>query len=351
MQQCRGLRAIEIQCVQHHASIKRKYIHLRVTGTMRRGGTLLMMMAILAAVLATASAQDECSDRTRPAFGFFRRPASCETLKGNGECEELVREGYCLKTCGSCGGSGPAPPPPTESNEQTASTATAPPTPELDEDEKKAAAYQEKLLEQVASIEDAETSGMVEVLPTLTMNAPAPATEPAGKPAVPARKSISCKVTALDMIQKNGNLTILSQAVEALNLTKVFENPDIQYTLFAPIDSAWEAAAVAYGKTVADILEDVELLKELIFSGVISDMIVDGDAAISSQTLETQSGAVLFFKYNDAYDTEAISRFGTGTIVDTYEGCNFLIHTIDGVLAETVGVNGANPDFTEAMRG
>ncbi len=316
------------------------------------GRKLFLLSAILAALLASVSAQDECSDRTRPVYGFFRRPASCETLKENGECKDLVQEGYCLKTCGSCPVSKSVPPPPPESTEESTSVEVVAPAPELDEDEKKAVEYQEKLLEQVASIDDEETSEMVEILPSLTMEAPAPTTEPVVTiPAAPVRKPISCKVRALDMLQDDKNLTTYVQAIEALNLTKVLSNPNLPYTLFAPINDAWAAAAEGYGKTTPEILEDKKLLKELVFSGIISDMIVDEDAVISSATLETQSGAVLFFKYNNVYDTEVISRYGTGTILDTYIGCNFLIHTIDGVLAETTGVNGTNPDFTKSMKG
>lgn len=316
------------------------------------GRKVFLVAVILASVLTSVPAQDECSDRTRPVYGFFRRPESCETLKENGDCKELVREGFCLKTCGSCKDSESAAPPPPESIEQSASSPPVAPAPELDDDEKKAAAYQEKLLEQVASIDDEETSEMVEILPALELKAPAPGAEPVvTMPTTPASKPISCKITALDVIQEDKNLTIFVQAVEALNLTKVLTNPDIQYTLFAPTDVAWTAAAEAYGKTITEILEDKDFLQELVFSGIISDMIVDGDAVISSQTLETQSGAVLFFKYNDVYGTEVISRFGTGTILDTYIGCNFLVHTIDEVLAETTGVNGANPDFTESLKG
>lgn len=313
--------------------------------------TLFIVMAILAAILGVVVSQDDCSDRTRPVFGFFRRPASCESLKENGECEQLVSEGYCLKTCGSCGSSEPIAPPPEEQEEPVSTESTPPVAEEVDEDEKKAAEYQEKLLEQVASIEDGEGSDIVEVLPELTMNIPDPSNETVVEPSTPAKKPISCKITALDAIQKNENLTTLSQAVEALNLTKVFENPDIQYTVFAPVDDAWVAAAESYGNTLDNILENKDVLKELVFSGIISDMIVDGDAAVSSQTLESQSGAVLFFKFDDKYNTKVISRFGTGTIRDTIVGCNFLIHTIDGMLAETIGANGVNPEFAESMKG
>lgn len=325
-------------------------------------GKQLFVVAILVALLATVSvsAQDECSDRTRPVFGFFRRPASCESLKENGECQELVQEGYCLKTCGACGVTKPVSPTAgsqtsddTEQVEEPDSMATesSVPAPEPDEDEKKASEYQEKLLDEVASIEDGENSKAVEVLPTLTMAAAAPAEEPVEKPKGPAPKAISCNLSALQMIRNNTELSTMYQAVKALNLSKVFENPDIQYTLFAPVDTAWDAAAESLGTTVDDILEQREVLMELVFSGIISDMIVDADAVISSQTLDSQSGAVLFFKYDDGYQTEVISRFGTGTVIDTYTGCNYLIHTIDGVLAETVGKNGTNPDFTESMKG
>ena len=272
-----------------------------------------------------------------------------------------MKEGYCLKTCDGC--KAPEPivqaeePKPAEAAaaaaavEDVAATKT---TTTEEEEDKKAVEYQEKLLEEVALMEDGNST-MVEVLPTLTMAAQAPAAEASPASELKPSSDIQCETSAVANLKNDANLTTTYEVAQTLNLTRVLDMNTITYTLLAPTNEAWEAAAESYGLTLENLLKDRDLTQEIFLSGIIPDIIADNEAMLASRTLDAQSGAVLFFKYreDDVDNIYAISRYGTGEIVEdsAYIGCNYLIHKINGVLAETTGKNGPNPDFKDALAG
>jgi uncharacterized surface protein with fasciclin (FAS1) repeats len=318
--------------------------------------TRIIQLVVLVALCGMAMSQ-ECTDVNRPATGFFfNRGRSCESRKQNGECEQLVKEGYCLKTCDGC----KAPEPIVQAEEpkpaavEEEETTTEPATTKEEQEEKKAEEYQEKLLEEVALMGD-ENATAVEVLPTLTMAVAAPAAEASPAAEFKPSSDIQCEASAVANLKNDVNLTTTYEVAQALNLTKVLDMNTIQYTLLAPTNEAWESAAESYGMTLENLLKNRDLTQEIFLSGIIPDLIADNEGMLASRTLDAQSGAVLFFKYGeDDVDTiYAISRYGTGKIVEdsAYIGCNYLIHKIDGVLAETTGKNGPNPDFKSALAG
>ena len=322
-------------------------------------GTPLLLMSALV-LLGTSgvwASEGACVDVQPPAtgFGFWRRAEDCGDVSRRGACSEKVAEGYCLLTCEACVVASPA-------AEELAAGAALPVVvdEDLDPEEAAAVAYREELLEQVAIMEDGTAE--VEELPSLVYDRelpPTPATNgfnvnseqdeiayaaveqaPVAEQA-PVVEPGCDEASALDAIIGK-NLTSLIEIVELLNVASAVNNTDINFTLFAPDNSAWETAFPDLDAQ----LEDLDSTKEYLFSHIVPDQLLEN---LSDEKTEALSGAVLFVRDDGA---KVISSAATANVLETIVGCSWVVHVIDNVLGEEpVGDAGLNPDFQQILRG
>eukprot|EP00890_Picochlorum_soloecismus_P000129 jgi/Picsp_1/1116/NSC_04598-R1_fasciclin-like protein len=303
-----------------------------------------------------------CSD-LRPS-GLFS--ASCDVRKDRGECKALVANGECLATCGACSDKTF---PQVESEDIESALATedeeelvdeeeeeedaTSKAAGLDEDEKVAAEYKEKLLEEVETLE--EDDDTVEVLPTLTLpgEIPAGSKQQIGSPVgeIVEKEEIVCNQTALDAVKNDLDLTMTYKAIQALNLAGVLKRDDIMYTLLAPTNEAWETAAAALGVLPEDILGAPAELKNIVFTHIIPNIALDEEALKELISESAQSGSLLFFGISDG-DVTVVSTGSTAIVSgpDSAVGCNFVVHKIDNVLLSKPTASGVNPDFQQALK-
>lgn len=297
---------------------------------------LVLLAASTAAQIAAA--QGGCQDVEPPASGWiFRRQATCAEEKERGECIDLTEQGYCLLTCGAC--------PQEQSVQETSPESVAETGGDLDEEAAQAAAYQNMLLEEAAKMEDEME---VEELPALIYDKELPGDAddnkaPVGEPVVP-----SCvQSSALDALKAN-NLTSTVAAASSINVQSVLSDQSIQYTLFAPTDSAWNSTAETLGvESLEELLEDTETTKALVFSHLIPDLLIT-DLAEDGTSLEALSGAVIFVGDRGK---ELVSRAATAGVEKKIVGCNWVIYVVDNVLGEEARDGGVNEDFEAILRG
>lgn len=303
---------------------------------MKFGFVTVLVFACLAGV---AVAQD-CTD-VRPGFGFFS--PSCGYRKERGECKDLVAQGYCLETCGGCKqepepiSSAPSAVAEKDSEvEEAAAPTSERETMSTEEKKKQEELYQEQLLDEVSMIEKGDGKD-VEVLPELVMPVDETATQLAPVAETQPKLPIKCSSTVLKDLKNDLNLTTAYKAALALNLTTVFERNDITYTIFVPVNAAWEAGAESLGLTEEELFEKPAVLAKILFTGIIPDMILDEDALDLTETMQSQSGETLSFAYNPTDDvyTVSVAPDSVATIVaaEKYVGCNYMMHTIDTLLA------------------
>lgn len=321
---------------------------------------LTLLAAVLAAVghRGTHAQGADCVDREpqRTGWGWFARTVSCVQVVETGQCEGYTADGYCLVSCDACPKPVTAEAPETET--AAAATAATAATDNLDPEAAAAAAYREELLEQVAIMEDG--TGEVEVLPSLVYDRElpdTPATAAAGIPkgevqaeiggaedeedgvlfaAVEGDVEPSCdEGSALGALTR-ANLTTLVELAGNLNIGSVLNDTSVPFTLFAPTNEAFEKAFPDLEKQ----LEDVDGTINIVFTHIVADKLLK---TLVDGSINPLSGAVLFVR-----DGAIISRAATGHVLETYSGCNWVIHVIDDVLGED---NAENPDFRAILQG
>ena len=128
---------------------------------------------------------------------------------------------------------------------------------------------------------------------------------------------------------------MLCSLVETAGLLEVFSKGGV-YTIFAPTNDAFENALAALGATID--LSDVGLATDVLLQHVISGSLVDSGSVVlfCDKEVEMANGNVNLITCND--DIAFISGDGNGSgpnpqITKTdIEGCNFIIHRVDGVI-------------------
>ena len=323
-----------------------------------RGLLLGVLLAVASVAPVVSAQQSDCADvePRQNGWGFFSRRTSCRDVVQNGSCERYTGDGFCLLSCGAC--------PAAEVAGEEAPPEEAPPE-ELDNESAVAAEYRDKLMEEVAIMEDGLTE--VEQLPTLTYAGDLPAIGGGSiDDGVDSADSVGSDEEGVDVgedgvafaaVEGDGAVAIcdrgsaldalasadspletLIQVAEALNVASVLGDPSVEFTLFAPVDSAWDAAF----PDLDTQLEDVDGTRDVLFTHIVADSLLD---SLQNDSIEPLSGATLFVRDGD----KVISRAATGNVIDTLVGCNWIVHIIDGVLGEQA--DQVNPDFAQILRG
>lgn len=133
--------------------------------------------------------------------------------------------------------------------------------------------------------------------------------------------------TVLEVAVDNGNFTTLVAALEATGLDETLDDPEGEFTVFAPTD---EAFALLGEDTINALLEDTDTLSDILLYHVISDAEVDSTGAIDAagSTVEMANGDSIGVSL---WGEDLLVNLSLVTMVDV-EADNGVIHVIDAVM-------------------
>lgn len=129
--------------------------------------------------------------------------------------------------------------------------------------------------------------------------------------------------------EDNPKFTILAQLLEGTELLEILADEDVELTLFAPTDSAFEELLEEFELTVEDLLDSPDILIEILLYHIVDEIMLienleDGDE------IETIQGNLITVMINDAEEV-ILDEFAVITNPDL-EVSNGVIHVIDRVL-------------------
>lgn len=118
-------------------------------------------------------------------------------------------------------------------------------------------------------------------------------------------------------------------AVEAAELDGVLSNPSAEFTVFAPIDDAFE------GVDLDELLSDVDVLTDILTYHVVAGVFESGDLT-DGQVIKTLEGTEITININNG-DVFIIDEEGNQAQVKTpdVQASNGVVHIIDAVLLRT----------------
>lgn len=133
--------------------------------------------------------------------------------------------------------------------------------------------------------------------------------------------------TVVDVAVENGSFTTLVTALEATGLDETLDDPEGEFTVFAPTDDAF---ALLGEDTIAALLEDTDTLSDILLYHVISGAEVDSEGAIAAagSTVEMANGDSVGVSL---WGEELLVNLSVVTMTDV-EADNGIIHVIDAVL-------------------
>lgn len=133
--------------------------------------------------------------------------------------------------------------------------------------------------------------------------------------------------SVVDVAAENGNFTTLVAALEATGLDATLDDPDGNFTVFAPTDDAFDLLPEG---VLEDLLDDPDTLSSILTYHVIGDAQIDSAGAIEAagSTVETVNGASVGISLNGE---NVMVNLSMVTMVDV-EADNGIIHVIDAVL-------------------
>ncbi|MAN51933.1 putative surface protein with fasciclin (FAS1) repeats [Marinimicrobium koreense] len=133
--------------------------------------------------------------------------------------------------------------------------------------------------------------------------------------------------TVVDVAVDNGNFTTLVAALEATGLDETLDDPEGEFTVFAPTDDAF---ALLGEETISALLEDTDTLSDILLYHVISGAEVDSTGAVAAAgtTVEMANGDSVGLSL---WGEDLLVNLSLVTMVDV-EADNGVIHVIDAVL-------------------
>lgn len=133
--------------------------------------------------------------------------------------------------------------------------------------------------------------------------------------------------TVADIVSSSENDTgTLADALDQAGLSEDLENEDQTFTVFAPVNSAFENI------DADELLDDDDLLSEVLTYHVVPDQALMAEDISDGQTVETLEGGELTF----SVDGSSVQVNNASVTTADLEGSNGVVHLVDGVLLETV---------------
>ena len=133
--------------------------------------------------------------------------------------------------------------------------------------------------------------------------------------------------TVVDVAVDNGNFTTLVELLGATGLDETLDDPEGEFTVFAPTDDAF---ALLGEETLTALLEDTDTLSDILLYHVISGAEVDSTGAVAAAgtTVEMANGDSVGLSL---WGEDLLVNLSLVTMVDV-EADNGVIHVIDAVL-------------------
>jgi uncharacterized surface protein with fasciclin (FAS1) repeats len=143
--------------------------------------------------------------------------------------------------------------------------------------------------------------------------------------------------TVVDVAGEQEDFTILLLALEEAELVETLEDEEVEYTIFAPTDEAFEAALEELGLTQEDLLENTDLLTQILLYHVVEGTVLAEDVLeLDGEEVETLQGdpvAVTVDEDDNVVLNDEVEVVDTDITAD-----NGVIHVIDGVLLPEAAV-------------
>lgn len=133
------------------------------------------------------------------------------------------------------------------------------------------------------------------------------------------------EATVWDIIEDSESHNYLEAAILAAGLDGALDDDMESYTVFAPIDEAFEALAAALSVTVADLL-DLPNLTDILLYHVIDDDYYSDDVTDGMQ-LTAMNGGTLTAGVGEDFTIN-----GVVVIMEDVEASNGVIHVLEGIL-------------------
>jgi uncharacterized surface protein with fasciclin (FAS1) repeats len=134
-----------------------------------------------------------------------------------------------------------------------------------------------------------------------------------------------------------GSFTVLAELLTAAGLVDALSGPG-PFTVFAPTDEAFAAAAADLGVTLdelaAALTSDIDLLTEILTYHVVAGNVPSSDVVtLDGESVETLSGASFTVNVNGSTVTITDGAGRTVNVIDVdVEASNGVIHVLDNVL-------------------
>ncbi len=141
-------------------------------------------------------------------------------------------------------------------------------------------------------------------------------------------------VIALATADEGAEFTILLAAIQAADpsVLEILNTTDIEITVFAPTDEAFEALLEALDITAEELLADTELLNDVLLYHVVTGS-VDAEAVVAAAEDEEPLISALGQEIVVTVTDDGVFLNGTIEVVTTdIMAVNGIIHVIDGVL-------------------
>lgn len=129
--------------------------------------------------------------------------------------------------------------------------------------------------------------------------------------------------------EDNPKFTILVQLLEETELLETLADEDVEFTIFAPTDDAFEELLEEFELTLEDLLDSPDILIEILLYHAVDGIIMIEDMEDGDE-IETLQGNSIMVMINDA-DEVILDEFSVITNPDL-EVSNGVIHVIDRVL-------------------
>ncbi len=195
--------------------------------------------------------------------------------------------------------------------------------------------------------------------------APAAAPAPTARPAAPAAEPACEGPTALQALAGDPELSALLRGAGLAGLAPAFDDSPLPFTLFAPVDAAWPAAARALGLALPELLASRNLLADAWFAHIARGEPLDAAALGARAGVATQGGGAVFAQRAAAppgapapppgAQPPALELVSVGSTAEVVApdavagGCTFALHKLDDALLPRAGATGINPDYQSAL--
>ncbi len=153
-------------------------------------------------------------------------------------------------------------------------------------------------------------------------------------------------LNVVELVVENDDLTVLEDAVLAAELDGTLSDEDMEFTVFAPTDAAFEQLLNDTGLTQEELLasEDLDeiLLYHVLGSAVYSGALSDG--LVATTLLDEEGATIIIVRTDDGFgiDTNDKGTDANANITTTdIRASNGVVHLIDAVLVpESVDLGG-----------